>query len=130
MDKKLNIAQELLKKYNQEHIIPFLDNGKNVDLIEQVLKIDFEEIKALYNSVGKDNSAHLNEISPVDAVNPNKLTKASLEEIESIGEEIIKQNKYAVVTMAGRTRNKATVIQVQRGHLSLICLEKISICLN
>ena len=118
MNSKLIKAQDILKKYNQTQIIPFLEDGKNVELIEQILKINFEEIKTLYNSIGKQNSAHLEEISPINAVNPNKLAKSSLEEIEKIGEEVVKQNKYAVVTMAGRTGNKASDIVDQREHIN------------
>lgn len=118
MDTELKKAQELLKKYNQEHIIPFLDNGKNIELINQILRIDFEELKKLYNASKEKESTALNEISPIHSINPDKLTEAEKVKLEDIGKKIIKQDKYAVVTMAGRARNEASDTVDQREHLN------------
>ena len=55
MDKKQEII-ELLKKYNQEHIIKFLEkleDEKQAELIKQIEKINFEQIIELYESTKK-----------------------------------------------------------------------------
>ena len=47
---------EILKKYNQEHIIKFLekaDEEKKLELIKQIKSINFEQIIELYNNTKK-----------------------------------------------------------------------------
>ena len=47
-----------LKKYNQEHIIKFLDkldDEKAEQLIKQIQKIDLHQITELYNSTKKNS---------------------------------------------------------------------------
>ena len=48
MEDKLNIVKEILKKYNQEHLLYFYDElseeQQNI-LIDQILNIDFEKMK-------------------------------------------------------------------------------------
>ena len=104
MEKNYNKAKEILEKYKQEHIIEFIDksdiNIKN-QLINQVLNIDFEEIKELYEKTFDDIFVDLEELHPISGVNPDKLTKQELDDYEKIGEDIIRKNKFAVATMAG-----------------------------
>lgn len=104
MDKNYNDAKELLKRYKQEHIIEFIDKS-NVEiknrLIEQVLKIDFDELNELYEKTFEDLYVDLEELQPVTGVNPDKLNIEKIEEYKKIGIDIIKNNKYAVATMAG-----------------------------
>lgn len=106
MNTKFDTAKEILEKNNQMHIIPFLENGKNEELIDQILKIDFEELKELYKKTKDSSNVKKDELSPIAALNPNKLSKDELADIEKIGEDIVRNNKFAVSTMAGRTRNK------------------------
>ena len=53
MEDKLNKAKEILKKYNQEHLLQFYDElseeQKNI-LINQILNMNFEQILNLYNN--------------------------------------------------------------------------------
>ena len=47
MDKEYIKAKEILKKYNQEHILNFyeeLDDEQKEKLINQILDIDFEKL--------------------------------------------------------------------------------------
>lgn len=101
---KYEKTKEILKKYNQNHVIRFLE-GSNDEiknkLEEQILKIDFEELKELYDKSFEDIYVDLEELHPIVGLNPNKLLQEKLNEIESIGIEIIKNNKFAVSTMAG-----------------------------
>ncbi len=113
-------AKELLIKYKQDQIARFmdsLDDSKKQDLANQVLKIDFEEMKELYKKTEEDIYTDLEEILPITAVNPDKLSKEEKQKYIDIGENLIRNNKYALVTMAGRTRNKITDTTNQKEHL-------------
>ncbi len=97
-------AKELLIKYKQDQIVKFMDSladSKKQELANQVLKIDFEEMRALYKKTQEDIYTDLEEILPIIAVNPDRLTKDEKQKYIDIGEKIIKDNKYALVTMAG-----------------------------
>ena len=53
MDDKLKKAKEILKKYNQEHLLQFyneLTDAQRSNLLKQILSIDFEEILYLYEN--------------------------------------------------------------------------------
>lgn len=104
MNSDYNKAKDILIKYNQKHVIQFLKSSEgdiNYNLISQVLKIDFEEIKDLYNKTFEDLYVDLEELQPIAGVNPKRLLQQELEKYEQIGIEIIKSNKFAVSTMAG-----------------------------
>ncbi len=97
---------ELLKKYNQEHILKYVDmvdEKKKNDLINQIEKINFEELKKLYEISNRDNTKAIKGIiiEHIPFVDKYKLEKERKEDLTKIGEDIIKNNKYAVVTMAG-----------------------------
>lgn len=97
-------AKSLLKKYNQQQIISIADKmpeEKQEMLAEQVLKIDFEELKELYEKTFEDIYVDLEQLEPIRGVNPDRISKEKLEEYEQIASKIIKQNKFAVATMAG-----------------------------
>lgn len=101
---KLELAQNKLMQYNQEEILSVLnslDGKEKEELIEQILKIDFEEITKLYENVKTKEQSQKCEIQPIDYIDKDKLSSSEKEELENIGLNIIKQNKYAVVTMAG-----------------------------
>ena len=104
MNKNYEKAKEILIKYKQEHIIDFIDKSDEVtknNLINQVLNIDFEELKYLYDKTFEELYVDLEELEPIKAVNPDNLSKEELERLEKLGRDVIKSNKFAVVTMAG-----------------------------
>ena len=95
---------EILKEYNQEHIIKLLEKleGKQKEeLIKQIQTIDFHQIMELYNNTQKEVEFKESKIEPLKYLDKEKLTLEQKEEFDSIGEDIVKQGKYAVVTMAG-----------------------------
>lgn len=101
---QLELAQNILKQYNQEEILSVLnslDENEKEGLIEQILKIDFEEITKLYKSLERKEQNQEYDIKPIDYIDKDKLSEKEIEELEKIGLDIIKQNKYAVITMAG-----------------------------
>ena len=97
---------ELLKKYNQEHILKYVnmvDENKKKDLIQQIEKLDFEQLEELYKISNRDNTKAIKGIiiDHIPFVDKYKLEKERETNLKNIGENIIKNNKYAVVTMAG-----------------------------
>ena len=101
---KLQDVIEILKEYNQEHIIKLLEKleGKQKEeLIKQIQTIDFHQIMELYNNTQKEVEFKESKIEPLKYLDKEKLTLEQKEEFDSIGEDIVKQGKYAVVTMAG-----------------------------
>lgn len=104
MNSEYNKANEILNKYNQNHIKQFLkfpDGNFNCNLIKQILDMDFEGLKELYNKTFEDLYVDLEELQPIAGINPNKISQEKLKEYEDIGVELIKNNKFAVSTMAG-----------------------------
>ena len=59
------------------------------------------ELKELYEKTFEDIYVDLEQLEPIRGVNPDKLPKEKLDEYEQIATKIIKQNKFAVATMAG-----------------------------
>ena len=103
MYKTQNII-ELLKTYNQEHIIKLLNKleGKEKEnLIEQIEKIDFHQIMELYDNTKKELKIKENKIENIAYLDKAKLSKQQKEEFNNLGEELIRKGEYAVVTMAG-----------------------------
>ena len=97
-------AKKILEKYNQQQIIDIankMPEEKKEQLANQVQKIDFEEVKELYEKTFEDIYVDLEQLQPIRGVNPDKLPKEKLAEYEQIATKIIKQNKFAVATMAG-----------------------------
>lgn len=96
---KIKEAQRLLEKYNQNHI-----KVENEELANQILNIDFEQLKEMYEQINnKDIEAEVDikKIEAVKAFNPNKVNKEMIDEYINIGEEKVKEGKFAVAIMAG-----------------------------
>lgn len=97
-------AIDKLKEYGQNHIVNILeklDETKKQELIEQINKIDFHQMMELYQNTKKEIKFKEGKIEPVPYLDKAKLTKDQREEFDELGEEIVKNNQYAVVTMAG-----------------------------
>ena len=103
MDKIQDVI-DTLKIYNQEHIVKLLEklNAEEKDeLIEQINHIDFQQVKELYDNTKKTIEIKENKIEPLKYCDKSKLAKNEKEELDELGESIIRNGKYAVVTMAG-----------------------------
>ena len=95
---------EQLEFYKQNHIIELLHklNGKEKEaLIEQINKIDFHQIMELYANTKKKIEIKENKIENIAYLDKEKLSKEQKEEFDNLGELVIKNAQYAVVTMAG-----------------------------
>ena len=93
-----------LKKYNQEQIIKKIeemDNTEQEQIIKQINEIDFEKVEKLYNLTKKEQRVKSGKIEPINYIDLEKISKEEKESSKKLGEQIIKSNQYAVVTMAG-----------------------------
>ena len=97
-------AKDILKQYNQEHIIRLFDKineEKQVELAKQVINIDFHKITELYENTKKEIEIKEKDIQPISYVDKEKLTPEEKDKYDKLGEEVIRKGQYAVVTMAG-----------------------------
>jgi len=95
---------EILKKYNQNHLINLLDklDGKQKEeLIEQINYINFDMLTKLYENTKKGNVKQESKIEYIKYLDKASLSKQEKETFDALGETIIRNNEYAVVTMAG-----------------------------
>lgn len=90
---------EKLNQMGQQHITKRLDNNEN--LRGQICKIDFDEIMKLYKGTKKNTPILEKYFEGIGYVEKDKLSMEEYGELEKIGNDVIKNGKYAVVTMAG-----------------------------
>jgi len=94
----LNIA-ETLKKYNQEHLLKIIDkmnDEQKKKIFNDLENIDFEQIKRLYEELIESKEVN-DRFEPIDYI----VKQDVIGKYDEKGIEIIKNNKYAIVTMAG-----------------------------
>ena len=97
-------AESILKKYNQEHLLKFYDElseEEKKSLLEQIENIDFQLVQDLYNLTKTEVDFSNQKIEPMEHIDESKLKDEEIEKYKKIGEEIIRNNQLAVVTMAG-----------------------------
>lgn len=103
MNNKIIKAKEILKKYNQEHLLYFyndLTNDEKEILLNDILDLDFDKILTLYTNSLKPNTPQY-VISPLEHFEKEQLSNKLINKYIKIGEKELKKNTYAVVTMAG-----------------------------
>ena len=98
---------EIVKKYNQEHLLKYIDlistnEGKN-NLINDIENIDFEKLNRLFALSNQNfkNSMKTVMLEHISFFDKSRFSDGENNEILKIGEDIIANNQYAVVTMAG-----------------------------
>ena len=97
-------AIEILKKFNQEHVIDWmnkLNEEEKNKLVEQVVNLNIEQVVDLYNNLSKTFEIKDKKIEKIAAIDIDKLSKEEFDNYKNMGTDIIKSGKYAVVTMAG-----------------------------
>ena len=75
---KLQDAIDILRVYNQEHIIKLLEKlnaEEKEELLEQINKIDFQQMKELYDNTKKTIELKENKIEPLKYCDKSKLSK-------------------------------------------------------
>ena len=101
---KMQDTIDILKQYNQDHVIKLLkklDENKREELIKQIENIDLHQIAELYENTKKEIEFKESKIEPIKYLDKETLTEKQRKRYDELGEKIIRNGKYAVVTMAG-----------------------------
>lgn len=96
--------QDYLKKYNQTNLINMMNNftkEENKKIEEQLKTIDLDKMISLYETSKKISDVGSKKITHITYIDKSKLTEYDKNEYKQIGDNIIKNGEYAVVTMAG-----------------------------
>ncbi len=97
-------AIEILKRFKQDHVVNWMEKlteDEKDKLIEQVLNLNIEQVINLYNNLSKTFEIENKKIEKISAIDIDKLEKDVFLNYKNIGENIIKNGQYAVITMAG-----------------------------
>ena len=100
---KYNKCKDILEKYDQKHLLSFYDilnGGKRELLLDQILRINFEQICNLYKNSYIEPEKH-DTITPLPYVDKTKLSNKEFKYYNKIGIEAIKSHEFAVITLAG-----------------------------
>jgi len=103
MEDNLEIEQ-ILEKYNQTNLIKMMSKfskEENNKIIKQLETINLNKITDLYNKTKQKINVDSKNITHISYIDKAKLTNEESNEYKKIGENIIKNGEYAVVTMAG-----------------------------
>ena len=96
---------EKLKKYNQNEIVNIMSKvyteEENKKLIEQLNRIDLNQVMNLYKNANNIPLIDERKIEHIEYTDLNNLSEEKFKEYKNIGIDVIKNNKYAVITMAG-----------------------------
>ena len=119
---------EILKKYNQEHLLNFyndLNFFEKIKLKKDINKIDFDLINNLYKNSFFDEELDINKFSNLKCI--YNLSDKEKRKYNKIGEDLIKNNNYGIVIMAGGNASRLNM-NIPKGCLELnINNKKISI---
>ena len=95
---------ENLKIYGQTRTLKILENvdkETRKKIIEELHDINFIQLKELYNNIKEEAEVNVGELKPIKSLNPDKITKEEKEMYKNVGADILRNNKFAVVTMSG-----------------------------
>ena len=100
MEEKWNKILKILKEEKQEQILQIKINNKE-EFVNEILNINFVQLNKVYKKSIENKKIISQNIEPISYVDKEKLSKEEYEKYREIGEKIIKNNQYAVITMAG-----------------------------
>ena len=109
MEEKEKKVREILAKFDQEHLLQKYDEmsvERKNQLLDQILRINFEQIQNLYKKTKEKPKFENDRIEPIAFVDKEKLDNNEKEHVQKMGEEIIQAGKLGYITMAGGQRNK------------------------
>ena len=104
MSPDLSQIKDLLKKYNQEHLLAFwyeLTDEQKENFLFQLSHINFKKVDSLYKSLKTISIPEGEIVEPLDYYIKNEISTKERRALENQGTEILKNGHYAVVTMAG-----------------------------
>ncbi len=100
----LEQAKKLLKENNQDKLLNMMDKmseDKREKLAQQIIDLDFVKLNNLYEETKEKPEILEKKLEHIKYVDEYKLSEDKSNLYAGLGEEIIKNNQYAVVTMAG-----------------------------
>ena len=100
MENKFQKVEQLLKENGQEELLNYNINFKD-ELLDEILQVNFEQMNKLYKKTTEKEQNENTEIEPINCIEKSKLSEEERNKYEQLGSKIIKNNQYAVVTMAG-----------------------------
>lgn len=98
----MNDVYKYLEKYNQTNLLNFYNEISDLEkekLINGIKNIDFKLMKKLYVNSYIDEKLKLNKVSPLKII--NKVSIEDRENYQIIGENLILNNNYGIVILAG-----------------------------
>ncbi|MBQ8827975.1 MAG: UDPGP type 1 family protein [Clostridia bacterium] len=105
MEKLYRQACDILAVYGQEHLLAFydeLDNSEKEFLINQIINIDFELVKKLYEGAGQEADISSEDvIAPIGYKDKLSFTSEQNEIYLKKGNQLMNDGCFAAVTMAG-----------------------------
>ena len=98
--------EKILEENGQEHLLKYIEMGnkeQKENLISEISKINFNQVNELYKISNKDNEKAIESclIEHTKFVDKYRISNDEFEKYKNVGENIIKNGEYAVVTMAG-----------------------------
>ena len=100
MENKFQKVEKILKENGQEELLDYNIDYKE-ELLDEILQVNFEQINTLYGKTKENEKIENVKLEPINYVEKDKLSEEEKKNYEIIGSQIIKNNQYAVVTMAG-----------------------------
>lgn len=103
-EQELEKVKDILRENKQTRLLDFIekiDSEKKEKIVKQILNLDFVQLNQLYEETKTELKIHDKKIEHIKYVDEYKLSEENKNKYTNIGEEIIRNNQYAVVTMAG-----------------------------
>lgn len=104
MSTNIEKAIHMLEKNQQRNtlkILKQLEKDQQEKLAEQILSIDFKKMNSLYKKASQKPVILDQKIEHIPYVDKYKLSSEEQKKYTELGENVIKNHQYAVVTMAG-----------------------------
>lgn len=104
MEEKYIAAENVLKKFHQEHLLSQynkLNPEQQAKLLDEILTLNFNQVDELYKRINQTVDFNSSKIEPTKHTDKSKMSEEELKHYEEIGLKAIKEGKLAAVTMAG-----------------------------
>src|SRR5574344_274896 len=104
MDENYNKAVKILESNKEKNILKWLekaDKFQQEKIVNQVISYDFNKLHNLFEKTKSKPKFDQTNIENINYTDLSKLDEENFKKYKTIGEDIIKQGKYAVITMAG-----------------------------
>lgn len=98
------LTKEKIRQYGQGHLLTFyedLEENEKKELVEQINTIDFEEIEKAFSELSVSSVERNRELSSIDYESVVDFTNSTREQYTEKGLKLLKENKVAVVLLAG-----------------------------